>query len=89
LNRDEFLRHYHQRSNVESTVSMVRRKVGDSLRSKAPTALVNETVAKLLGRNLVVLVHETHELGIDPTFGEGNPSRPTTRRRAILRFPGA
>src|SRR5207253_2461868 len=32
--RDEFLTHYHKRSNVESTFSMMKRKFGDSLRSK-------------------------------------------------------
>ena len=29
LNRDEFLQHYHQRSNVESTMNMVKMKFGD------------------------------------------------------------
>jgi len=28
--RDEFLQHYHKRSNVESTFSMMKRKFGDS-----------------------------------------------------------
>ena len=32
--RDEFLLHYHRRSNVESTFSMIKRKFGDSLRSR-------------------------------------------------------
>ena len=42
LNREEYLRHYHKRSNVEWAVSMVKRKFGDSLRSKTDTAMVNE-----------------------------------------------
>src|SRR5262245_40518926 len=32
--RDEFLSHYHKRSNVESTFSAIKRKFGDSVRSK-------------------------------------------------------
>jgi transposase len=84
LNREEYLRHYHKRSNVESTFSMVKRKFGDSLRSKTDTAMVNEALAKLLAHNLVVVIHEMYELGIDPTFGtltaEESP-------RNILRFP--
>jgi transposase len=32
--RDEFVQHYHKRSNVESTFSMMKRKFGDGLRSK-------------------------------------------------------
>ena len=66
--RDEFLAHYHKRSNVESTFSMIKRKFGDSLRSKTETAQVNETLAKVLCHNLVVLIHEMHELHIDPAF---------------------
>ena len=31
--RDEFLAHYHKRSNVESTFSMIKAKFGDHLRS--------------------------------------------------------
>lgn len=36
--RDEFLQHYHKRSNVESTFSMMKRKFRDSLRSKTDSA---------------------------------------------------
>jgi transposase len=66
--RDEFMAHYHKRSNVESTFSMMKRKFGDGLRSKTDVAMVNETLCKVLCHNLVVLIHETHELGIDPVF---------------------
>jgi transposase len=66
--REEFLNHYHKRSNVESTFSMMKRKFGDSLRSKTDTAMVNETLCKVLCHNLVVLIHETEELGIAPIF---------------------
>ncbi len=66
--RDEFLDHYHRRSNVESTFSMVKRKFGDALRSKTDTAMVNETLCKVLCHNLVVLIHEMYELGINPVF---------------------
>ena len=66
--REEFLQHYHKRSNVESTFSMMKRKFGDSLRSKTDVAMVNETLCKILCHNLVVLIHEMCELGIDPVF---------------------
>ncbi len=71
--RDEFLQHYHKRSNVESTFSMMKRKFRDSLRSKTDVAMVNETLCKVLCHNLVVLIHETHELGIDTTFWAETP----------------
>jgi len=66
--REEFLAHYHKRSNVESTFSMIKRKFGDSLRSKTDTAMVNETLCKVLCHNLVVVIHEMYELGIEPVF---------------------
>jgi transposase len=66
--REDFLAHYHKRSNVESTFSMMKRKFGDSLRSKTDVAMVNETLCKVLCHNLVVLIHEMHELGINPMF---------------------
>jgi len=66
--RDEFLQHYHKRSNVESTFSMMKRKFGDGLRSKTDVAMTNETLCKVLCHNLVVLIHEMYELGIDPVF---------------------
>ncbi|HEY2232936.1 MAG TPA: transposase [Candidatus Angelobacter sp.] len=66
--REEYLQHYHKRSNVESTFSMMKRKFGDSLRSKTDTALVNEALCKVLCHNLVVLIHEMCELNIETTF---------------------
>ncbi|HZZ79735.1 MAG TPA: transposase [Gemmataceae bacterium] len=66
--RDEFLTHYHKRSNAESTVSMIKRKFGDSVRSKTDAAMVNETLMKVVCHNIVVLIHEMYELGIEPVF---------------------
>jgi len=66
--RDAYLAHYHQRSNVESAFSMMKRKFGDGVRSKGYTAGVNETLCKVLCHNLVVLIHEMYESGIDPIF---------------------
>jgi transposase len=67
--QDEFLAHYHKRSNVESTFSAIKRKFGGAVRSKRFTAQVNEILCKILCHNLSVLVHAMHELGIDPPFG--------------------
>ena len=62
------MRSYHKRSNVESTFSMMKRKFGDSLRSRTDVAMINETLCKVLCHNLVVLIHEMYELG-DPVLG--------------------
>ena len=82
------MKRYHQRSNVESAFSMMKRKFGDGLRSKTPTALHNEALAKVLCHNLVVLVHEMYELGIAADFGGTVPEEEDDAPR-IIRFPGA
>jgi hypothetical protein len=65
---DEFLAHYHKRSNVESTFSMIKRKFGTGVRAKLLPAQLNEVLLKCLCHNLSVLVHSIHELGIEPKF---------------------
>jgi transposase len=64
--RDEFLAHYHQRSNVETTVMMMKTKYGDSLRSKSETAMKNEVLCKVLCHNICCLISGMYELGIEP-----------------------
>jgi transposase len=66
--REEFLTHYHKRSNVESTFSAVKRKFGDSLRSRNDVALVNEALCKFLCHNLCCVILSQIELGIEATF---------------------
>lgn len=66
--RDEFLKHYHLRSNAESTFSMVKAKFRDHVRSRTDVAMKNEVLCKFLCHNLCV-VHQSHvELGIEPVF---------------------
>jgi transposase len=68
FNRADFLKHYHARSNVESTFSMVKAKFRDSVRSKSDTAMKHEVLLKLLCHNIVVVHQATIELGIEGTF---------------------
>jgi transposase len=75
FNRDEFLAHYHRRSNVESTVSMIKAKFGDSVRSKTEVAARNEVLAKVLCHNICCLIGAMHELGIEPVFGLGSSAQ--------------
>jgi transposase len=71
--REEFLRHYHQRSNAESTFSMVKAKFRDHVLSKTDTAMKNEVLCKFLCHNICV-VHQSHiELGIEPVFWGDKP----------------
>jgi transposase len=66
--REEFLPHYHLRSNVESTFSMVKAKFGDSVRSKLDVAMKNEVLAKIVCHNICCLISAMYELGLDPVF---------------------
>jgi len=68
LNRDEFMEHYHKRSNIEATNAAIKRKFGETLKSKNPVAQVNELLAKIIAYNLTVVIHEMYENGIQPEF---------------------
>lgn len=74
--RDDFLGHYHQRSNAETVFSMVKRKFGGSVRSKDEVAQANEILCKFICLNICVLISSIYELGIVPEFwqAEGRAS---------------
>jgi transposase len=76
MRREEFLSHYHLRSNVESVFSAVKRKFGDAVRSKKDAAAVNEVLCKLVCHNLSCVVHAWYELDIDPTDWGMPPLKP-------------
>ena len=65
---DEFLQHYHLRSNAESVFNMIKTKFRDNLRSKSKTAQVNELLCKVLAHNICVVIQEMGELGIKGEF---------------------
>ena len=68
--RDEFIAHYHRRSNVESTVMMIKAKFGDAVRSKTEVAAKNEVLCKVLAHNICCLISAMYELGIEPMLAE-------------------
>jgi transposase len=72
LNRDDFMEHYHKRSNIEATNAAIKRKFGETLKSKNPVAQVNELLAKIIAYNLTVVIHEMYENGIQPEFLQEN-----------------
>ena len=67
-NRQTFLTHYHKRSNVETTFSMIKGKFGGAVRSKTPVAQNNEVLCKVLAHNICCLISSIYELGLEPTF---------------------
>jgi transposase len=65
---DEFLEHYHKRSNIETCFHMIKTKFKDNLRSKTKTAQVNELLCKILAHNICVVIQEVNELGLRGEF---------------------
>jgi len=68
LNREEFMQHYHLRSNVESAFSMIKTKFSEMLKSKSKAAQTNELLLKILCHNLCILVEEAVRVGFMPNF---------------------
>lgn len=84
FNRDTFMVHYHQRSNAETTLSMIKRKFGSSVRAKTSTAQVNEVLCKVLCHNICVLIQSIYELGIEPSFWDCRAEMTPARQLRLL-----
>lgn len=79
FNTDKFLGHYHRRSNVETVMMMLKSKFGGAVRSKTPTAQMNEVLCKCLCHNLCCIVNAIFTAGLAPKFWQdatpsGRPS---------------
>lgn len=66
--REDFDAHYHQRSQVETTFSMVKRKFDNHLRSKSRQAQINEIYCKYICHNICVLITSMYDFGLEPEF---------------------
>ncbi len=82
--REEFLQHYHLRSNAESTMQMLKSKFGPSVRSRIQTGQFNEILARCLCHNICVLIKSMYEFGIEIDFHqqsrESGPGLPDKNR---------
>ena len=68
FDKEEFEAHYHLRSNVETTFSAWKLKLGDSTKSINKVAQKNELLCKAIAYNITVLIREMFELGFMPNF---------------------
>ena len=66
--RDEFMEHYHKRSNIETTNMAIKMKFGDCLKNKNLVSQTNELLCKLIAYNITVLINSMYELGVEPKF---------------------
>ena len=67
-NPEEYGKHYHKRSNVESTNMSKKMLHGSMVYSRLPSARVNEETLRWINHNLNVLNRAKHQWGITPTF---------------------
>ncbi len=67
---DEFRKHYHQRSNIETVFSMVKRVLGGSVRGKLRVVQENEVLLKFILHNFRVVTMGFYALGEEPKFME-------------------
>ncbi len=73
LRREEFLQHYHKRSNVETVFHMIKAKFNSHVRSRTETAMKNEVLAKVLCHNICCLIQAEFEFGIIAELGKRAP----------------
>lgn len=66
--REEFLKHYHKRSNAEAGFSMIKRRFGNNIRCKKELSQDNEILLKVLCHNICVLVQEIFLSDIEIDF---------------------
>jgi len=70
LHEEEFMEHYHRRSNSETVFSMIKRKFTTKLRCKKATGQDNEILLLCLCHNICVLIQEMFELKINIDFNK-------------------
>lgn len=67
-NPNDFLKHYHARSNAESGFFMIKQRFGDFVRCKTELSQTNEVLAKILCHNICVLIQEIFLNHIETDF---------------------
>jgi len=67
-NKEDFLKHYHARSNAESGFFMIKQRFGDYVNCKNDMAQTNEILAKILCHNICVLIQEIFLSNLDINF---------------------
>jgi transposase len=66
--REQYMEHYHKRSNIETAYSMIKGKFDSALRSKSDTGQINEALCKVLAHNICVLIPAMHTFNLHPVF---------------------
>jgi len=67
---NRFLAHYHQRSNIESTFSMIKSKFSPYIKNKKFKSQENEILLKVVCHNISVLISAIFELNLNLSIDE-------------------
>jgi len=68
--KEEWKKHYHKRSNVETVFGMVKVRLGEHLKSKNYIAQRNELMMKFICHNICCLIQEIYEREIKVDFNK-------------------
>jgi len=71
-NKEEFMKKFHKRSNVETVFSMIKVRLGEHLRCKNFVSQTNELLMKFICHNITCLIQEMYELGVKVDFNKCN-----------------
>lgn len=71
----EYLKHYHRRSNVETTFSMIKQKFGKDVVSRSFQSQTNEVLLKILCHNICCLIREYYENRIESYYSTEQPEK--------------
>ncbi len=74
--REEYMEHYHKRSNIETAFSMIKGKFGSAVRSKSDAGQINEALCKVLAHNICVLIQAMRAFNVHPIFGSETRPEP-------------
>jgi hypothetical protein len=66
--KENYDKHYHKRSNVESTNHSKKMIHGDEVYSRLTSARINEETLRWINHNINILNRAKHEWGINPKF---------------------
>jgi len=69
-NKEDFLKHYHQRSNSESGFYMIKSRFGEFVKTRTDLSQNNEILAKILCHNICVLIQEIYLSNLEVDFIE-------------------
>jgi len=69
-NEKEYKKHYHKRSNVETTNMSKKMLHGDKVYSRLKSSRINEETLRWINHNINVLNRAKHEWKITPKFME-------------------